>query len=295
MERRTLGRTGLTVSALGFGAGQIGEARLSDEDAGRLLNRALDLGVSFIDTARSYGLSEQRIGRHLEGRRAEYVLATKGGYGIEGIPEWTCECVTRGIEEALDRLETDVIDVFFLHSCAKEMLVRGEVIRALEAAKTAGKIRAAGYSGENEALEFAAECGSFDVLECSVNVCDQRVIAGPIKTAHARGLGVVAKRPIANAPWRFADRPNGDYCEAYWLRLRGMGWDTLRGTHDWAELMVRFAAFAPGVATAILGTSRVANLEHAVRAAKQGPLDAETLARVQNAFKTHDHGWIGQV
>jgi aryl-alcohol dehydrogenase-like predicted oxidoreductase len=290
---RPLGKTGLTVSALGLGAGQIGDSRLSEDDVGHLLNAALDMGVRFIDTARSYGLSEERIGRHLAHRRGDFVLSTKGGYGVEGVPDWTYETIAKGVDRALARMQTDVIDVFFLHSCPKEMLEAGEVVRALSDAKKAGKIRATGYSGENDALDVAVDSGAFDVLECSVNVCDQRAVQGAI--ARGKELGFVAKRPIANAPWRFVDRPNGEYCEAYWLRLRAMGWDALRGAHEWPELMLRFAAFAPGVATAILGTTRLANLELAARAVELGPLDDETLTRVREAFRAHDQGWIGQV
>jgi aryl-alcohol dehydrogenase-like predicted oxidoreductase len=293
VEPRPLGKTGLTVSPLGLGAGQIGDGRLSEDDAGRLLNAALDLGVRFVDTARSYGLSEERIGRHLAHRRGDFVLATKGGYGVQGVPDWTYDVVAKGVDEALQRMRTDVIDVFFLHSCPKETLVQGDVVRALADAKSAGKIRATGYSGENDALDHAVDSGSFDVIECSVNLCDQRSLAGAI--ARAKDLGVVAKRPIANAPWRFAERPSGDYCEAYWLRLRAMGWDELRGPFAWVDLMMRFAAFAPGVSTAILGTTRLSNLELAARAVEDGALDPETLTRVHEAFRANDQGWIGQV
>src|SRR5262249_27827473 len=153
----------------------------------------------------------------------------------------------------------------------------------------------AGYSGENEALDFALASGAFEVIECSVNVCDQRALATSLPLAHQRNLGVVAKRPVANAPWRFHERPAGDYCEAYWLRLRSMGWDVLRGEHEWADLMMRFSAFAPAVSTAILGTSRPSNLELAARAVERGPLDDETVARIRETFHAHDHGWIGQI
>ena len=117
MERRPFGTTGLTVPALGLGAGQVGDARLDEAGAARLLGGALDLGVTLLDTARSYGLSEERIGRHLAHRRGEFLLSTKVGYGVEGVADWTGPAVARGIDEALGRLRTDVIDLVFLHSC----------------------------------------------------------------------------------------------------------------------------------------------------------------------------------
>ena len=85
MQRRPFGRTGLDVPALGFGAMQVGDPRLPEAAAARLLNHALDLGLALVDTARSYGVSEERIGRHLAHRRDEFVLSTKVGYGVDGI------------------------------------------------------------------------------------------------------------------------------------------------------------------------------------------------------------------
>src|SRR4051812_42909541 len=107
VEKRSFGATGLVVSSLGFGAGHIGGAELDDQAAGRILGAALDFGITLFDTARGYGLSEERIGRHLGYRRDEIVIATKGGYGIEGIPDWTGACIAAGIDAALRRLSTD--------------------------------------------------------------------------------------------------------------------------------------------------------------------------------------------
>ena len=294
MERRAFGATGLTVPALGLGAGHIGEPRMTEDEVGWLLNEAVDLGVTFVDTARGYGMSEERIGRHLAHRRGDFVLATKGGYGAEGAADWTAAAITVGVEAALRRLRTDVIDVFFLHSCPRDVLARGEVVGALLDAARAGKIKVAAYSGENDALAWAAS-SDLRAIQCSINVCDQRSLGAEVSAAAARGMGIVAKRPIANAPWRFAERPAGDYCETYWERLRAMGGEALRGDLAWPDLAIRFAAFAPGVSVAILGTSRRENLQAAVRAVEEGPLDAATVARFRDAFAAHDQGWIGQI
>jgi aryl-alcohol dehydrogenase-like predicted oxidoreductase len=295
MEKRRFGSTELEVSVLGLGAGQIGDERLSDPEIGRMLNAAVDRGITFVDTARGYGASEERIGRHLGHRRGELVLSTKGGYGVPGIPDWTPEVVIRGIDEALKRLRTDWIDVFFLHSCPLELLERGEVVAALIAARQAGKVRVAAYSGENDALDWAVDSGVFGAIQCSVNLCDQRSLGGAIARASSRGLGVVAKRPIANAPWRFQTRPAGDYCEVYWDRLRTMGWDAVRGKHGWLDAALRFAAFAPGVSTAIVGTSKLANLEEAAAVVARGPLPANDLERITAAFRAQGSDWSGQI
>jgi aryl-alcohol dehydrogenase-like predicted oxidoreductase len=287
------GNTGIEVSRLGLGAGGLGNVDLSEREAERLLLGAVDHGVTFVDAARSYGAAEERIGRYLGPRRDEVVLSTKGGYGVDGVADWTGDAVRLGIEDALRRMRTDRIDVFHLHSCPVDVLARGEVVEALLAARTAGKIRVAAYSGENEALSHAVESGAFGSVQCSVNVFDQRGIDGAIAAAARRGVAVVGKRPLANCAWRFAERPVGRYAEEYWLRMRAMAFDP--APMDWGELALRFAAFSPGVCTVIVGTTRLEHLEANVRVLQLGPLDDTLRSRVRSAFVAHDDGWIGQV
>lgn len=289
MQQRALGATGLTVSILGLGAGQLGDASLDEAAVGRLLHEAVDLGVTLFDTARGYGLSEERIGRHLARRRDRIVLSTKVGYGIAGHDDWTRGCVAAGIDEALRRLATDHIDIVHLHSCPQETLARGEVVEALLAAAQAGKLRVPGYSGDNDALAWAVDRGVFGAVEHSLSICDQRVIDGALAHARARDLGVIAKRPVANAPWRFAQRPAGDYAEEYWWRWRTMDLDP-RGL-DWQELALRFAAFTPGVHSCIVGTRDPAHLRRNVEIVARGPLPDDQVAAIRAAFRAHDPGW----
>jgi len=223
MLTRNFGTSSLQVSALGFGAGHIGYDGVTERDAHALLDRALDLGINFIDTARGYGLSEERIGRWLPAHRDEVVLSTKVGYGVEGARDWSAAAVTGGVDEALRTLGTDVLDVVFLHSCPLEVLERGEAAQALLSCVDAGKVRIPGYSGENEALAWASGAGLFGAVQSSVNLADQRSLREVLPGASRRGLGIVAKRPLANAPWRHSERPVGVYGETYWLRLSELG------------------------------------------------------------------------
>lgn len=293
MQQRPFGRTGLQVPVVGLGAGHIGGSSYDDSAAARLLHTALDAGVTFIDTARGYGLSEQRIGRHLGGRRAEAVLSTKVGYDVPGAADWTAAAVRGGVDRALATLRTDVIDVVFLHSCRREVLERGEVIEALLAERDAGKLRVAGYSGENDALTWAVDSGAFGAVQTSVNVADQWSLHHVLAGAASKGLGVVAKRPLANAPWRFAERPTGQYAEVYWARLRSLGLQP--ADRDWASTALRFAAFSPGVSTAIVGTGSVDHLGDAVRHALRGPLPEQEYARWRDAFAPYADSWPGDV
>ena len=152
---RAFGQTGLEVPVLGFGAMQVGDPTLAEEAVARLLHHVLDRGLTLIDTARSYGLAEERIGRHLAARRDEFVLSTKVGYGVPGVPDWTYECIVRGVDAARERLRTDVIDIVHLHSCGLDVLQAGEVTRGLLECVARGKIRVAAYSGDAAPLRFA--------------------------------------------------------------------------------------------------------------------------------------------
>jgi aryl-alcohol dehydrogenase-like predicted oxidoreductase len=305
---RPLGDSGLLVSALGFGAGQIGGPDLTEEEAGTVLNRAVDLGVTFVDTAPGYGLSEERIGRHLSYRRDDFVLASKGGYGVPGVPDWTPASIRQGVDQALRRLRTDHLDVMLLHSCPRGVLDSEGLVEALAEAVRAGKVRVAGYSGEGEALAAALDREELGVIETSVNLLDQHALTTTLPAARARGLGVIAKRPLGNAPWRFSERPVGHYAETYWERLRAMERSSAWAARSleivggdapafWASRALRFSAFAEGVTTAIVGTSNPTHVQRNVDIVNLGPLPPDELVYFQAAFATAEDsaGWSGLI
>ena len=291
ISTRPYGNSGMQLSALGLGAGQLGDARLSDGDAAELLAASVDAGVTLIDTAPSYGLSEQRIGRHLSTRRAEVVISSKLGYGVDGIPDWTGPCITAGVDQALRILRTDYLDIAHLHSCPWTVLAQGDVVDALERVKQAGKVRAIAYSGENEDLDYAVGMNRFDGFMASLNLFDQGVVGRVLPRIQDKGF--IAKRPSANHPWRFDAQPVGDYCEPYWQRWQAMGLDN--GGIEWGELAIRFALSIPGVSSAIVGTARTAHLRQNLDWAMKGPLDPGTAERWRKRFADCDQGWSGQI
>jgi aryl-alcohol dehydrogenase-like predicted oxidoreductase len=246
-----------------------------------------------IDTARGYGQSEDRIGRHLSHRRAEFVLSTKVGYGIAGHADWSAGIIEAGVDEALRRMCTDFIDIVHLHSCELSTLQAGDVVDALVRMREKGKIRIAAYSGENEALEWAVASARLGGVECSVNLFDQVNLGGALVPARHGGLGVIAKRPLGNAPWRFGERPVGDYAEIYWERMHALAYDT--GGLPWDEFALRFSAWQPEVSCAIVGTASVAHLRHNVEIATKGPLPADVTIAVRNRFAECGADWPGQV
>jgi len=294
MLRRPYGNTGLEVPVLGFGAMQAGDPRLPEDAAARLLNHALDLGLALVDTARAYGVSEERIGRHLARRRGEFLLSTKVGYGVDGIADWTFDCVVAGVDAARDRLRTDVIDIVHLHSCGLELLEAGEVARALAHCVAAGKLRVAAYSGDGPALRHAVLSGEFGGVQASVNICDQAALR-TLAEAQACGLGTIAKRPLGGQPWRDPAPPADEVHADYWRRFAalrpGLGFDT----DDWEALALRFAAWAPGVDCVIVGGTDPRHLERNASAVAAGPLDASRREAIRAAFGAVGAQWQGRV
>lgn len=263
IERRAFGATGMTVSVLGFGGAEIGYQQVEQATVDRLLNAALDAGLNVIDTAECYAGSEEAIGKAVAKRRKEYHLFTKVGHLDQGDAGWTAASIERSIERSLQRLQTDHLDLVQLHSCSLETLQKGECIEALEKAKKAGKTRFIGYSGDSTAALHAVESGRFDTLQTSVSIADQECIELTLPKAKARNMGVIAKRPIANAVWRYDEEPKDGYVVEYWKRLRALDYDFTRGEarqdagpDGAAGTALRFTLAAPGVHVAIVGTTK---------------------------------------
>ena len=293
MNSKRYGTSGFEVSVLGLGAGQIGGADRDEAQVARLLNTALDLGITLIDSARGYGLSEERIGRHLAHRRAEFRLSTKVGYGIPGHEDWTAGAVQAGVDAALRHLNTEHIDIVHLHSCPLSTLQAGDVVDALARARDQGKLGCVAYAGENDALAWAIDSARFGGVECSVNLFDQGSLGGPLVQAHQRGIGVIAKRALGNAPWRFGERPVGDYCETYWSRMQQLAYDS--AGLPWDEFALRFSAWQPTVSCAIVGTASIEHLKHNIALAMKGPLPEDVVAAVRQRYAAVGAGWSGEV
>jgi aryl-alcohol dehydrogenase-like predicted oxidoreductase len=210
MHDRMLGQSGIRVSPIGFGAFKIGRNQgikyssgydLPDERAAaRLLNDVLDMGITYIDTAPAYGLSEERIGRAISNRRAEFVLSTKVGETFgdgRSTHDFSAGGIRASIERSLRLLQTDVLDLVTIHSHGddRQILEQTDAVATLEDLKAAGDIRLVGLSGKTvegarRALDWA------DVLMVEYHLCD-RSHEDVIAEAAARGVGVVIKKGLA--------------------------------------------------------------------------------------------------
>jgi aryl-alcohol dehydrogenase-like predicted oxidoreductase len=294
MEKRTLGNTGMDVTILGFGGAEIGFRGVPLEIAGRLLNSALDAGLNVIDTAECYINSEELIGRSVAARRSEYFLFTKCGHDKDG-GHWNPKKMATQIDRSLHRLKTDRVDLLQLHSCTEELLRQGDVIEVVQRARDAGKTRFIGYSGDGRAALYAVNCGVFDTLQISVNIADQEGIDLAIPAAHAKGMGIIAKRPIAHAIWSHATKPD-PYYQPYWERLPSLNYDFLSGDFQEAvSTALRFTLAVPGVQTAIVGTTQPDRWRQNAELLKAGPLDDQQFEAIRAIWKSvAGTDWVGQ-
>lgn len=295
MEKRTLGKTGMNVTVLGFGGAEIGFEYASYDTVDRLLNSALDAGLNLIDTAECYKTSEEMIGRAVSARRAEYFLFTKSGHRGEG-GDWNPKQMTEDIDRSLQRLRTGQLDLIQLHSCSEDLLRKGEVTEVLQRARDAGKTRFIGYSGDGQAARYAVESGAFDTLQTSISIADQESIDLTLPLARDKGMGVVAKRPIANAAWKTGARPVSSYHHTYWERLNNLQYDFLQGdVNRGVEIALRFTLSAPGVSTAIVGTTNPERWKQNAALTELGPLDPGLFITIRNRWMlTARPDWVGQ-
>lgn len=307
MKKAAFGKTGLAVSTLGFGAAPIGYLKVDQDRIATILNLLLDSGVNVIDTAASYPGSEESIGNSVAHRRDQYVLISKCGQSFPDLPgpAWSAQVITATVDRALKRLKTDRLDVMLLHSCELATLKQGEALGALVKARQAGKVRFAGYSGDNEAAAFAASLPDIAVLEVSVSIADQMNLQTVMPVARKNNLGVIAKRPVANAAWKDASQQPGfygNYASEYHQRLKAMKLNPAElgiggpSERAWPELALRFTLSQPGVHTAIIGTTNPQNARANIAAAEKGPLPEPVVRRIEDAFRHADpHGqWTGQ-
>jgi aryl-alcohol dehydrogenase-like predicted oxidoreductase len=296
MERRKFGNTDMEVSILGFGGAEIGFEGADVATVERLLGSALDAGLNMIDTAECYKDSEELIGKTVAGRRSEYYLFTKCGHasGLEG-GDWNPKMLAESIDRSLKRLKTDYVDVVHLHSCNEETLRQGDVIDALKRAKEQGKTRYIGYSGDHKAALYAIECGAFDSLETSINIADQEAIELTLPRARERGMGVIAKRPIANAAWKYDAKPDVQYHQAYWERLQKLQYDFLkRPMQEVVSTALRFTLAQQGVCTAIVGTAKANRWVENAQLVAQGRLSDATVEAIRRRWtEVAGADWIG--
>ena len=301
MNYRRLGRTNLQVSEISLGTVELGmdygipvqgeKRQPSEAEAARTLDCALDLGVNLIDTAQAYGNSEAIIGRALKSRRDEYILATKiSGLSWEGYTGRELrERVEVSITESLRTLQTDTIDLLYIHNATPELIQCGEIVEIMQQAREAGYARFIGTTTYGEAAPLAVlEDGRFDCVQVAYNLLDRQFEERVLPLAKANDIGVVIRSVLLKGAltYRYAHLPE----ELRELRTAVNEVNSLCNTQDsnLPELAYRFVLSQPAVSTALVGTGRVHELEEIVSSARRDALPSELLNDIQKIVVSPD-------
>jgi aryl-alcohol dehydrogenase-like predicted oxidoreductase len=289
LPRRQLGRTGLPVTMLGYGAMELrGAPRgrdVTDAQAETILHAVLDAGINYIDTSIDYGVSEERIGRYIADRRSEYYLASKCGCLVGAAPAprgqrsphvFTRDNIRAGVEQSLRRMRTDYLDVLQFHiSPSRKTLEEDRALETVLELKRAGTIRFVGMSGTLPNLSDHIAMGVFDVFQIPYSAVEREHEA-LIAAAAKAGAGIVIRGGAAKgAP------TEGKQAGVQWERWRHVHLDDLLDGMSPMEFILRFTFTHPDLHTNIVGTINPDHLQHNVDVLLQGPLPADVYAEAK--------------
>jgi aryl-alcohol dehydrogenase-like predicted oxidoreductase len=293
MHERRLGRTGLSVSEIGYGAWGIGGSMwlgAEDQESLRALNRAIDLGVNFIDTAIVYGdgHSERLVGKVVRERDERIVVASKippknfqwpARDGVEPDEAFPADHIRRSTEKSLSNLGLDAIDVMQFHVWSDEWVGRGSWLEAIQALRDEGKIRFFGVSiNDLQPANAIAliETGVVDTVQVIHNVFEQAPEDALFAACERNDVGVIARVPLdeggltgtVTAETTF---PDGDFRNEYFSGDRGVAQtdehvkaileDLGIEREELPELALRYVLSQPAVSTVIPGMRSVRNVE----------------------------------
>ena len=327
MDYRKFGNTGIEVSEIGFGCGDVGGLMVRGEHAYqvRAVARAMELGINYFDTASRYGggQSETNLGRVLKELSAEVYVGTKYSLG-EADPNDLKAGVIQSVEASLKRLGREQVDLIQLHdriSSQTDVSVRaitvsdvlGEVREALEALKFQGKVRFYGMTGvgEPKGIHEVVASGLVSTVQTVYNLInasagaaapagfDMPDYARLIDLSAEKNVGVIVIRVLAAgaltgtsvrhpvAVQTVAPIGSGRDFQQDESRARQFAFIVDEGfAGDMPEASIRFALSNPGVSTVLVGYSDLEHLEKSVQYAAKGPLPAEALARLPQAWST---------
>ena len=262
LPTKILGRTGLSVSQLGYGSMGLRGPRtwgvrvVEEPESERFLNLVLDSGINFIDTAPDYGICEERIGKYLAHRRNEFILATKCGCvytqhddHLEIDHQWDAKVIRANVETSLRRMKTDHLDLLQFHGGDLETLERNGLIELLEEFRTRGLIRFVGVSSKLPHLDGLLESNLFDTYQIPYS-CLASEHDALISKAGRQGAGVIVRGGIAQGgPEATIQRPN---LNEVWISA--VLDDFLDESMTRAQLILRFTISHPHCHTTIVGT-----------------------------------------
>jgi len=285
-----LGRTGLKVTQLGYGAMEVRGSRIwggrpvTEEQANTILNAVLDNGINFIDTANDYGRSEEFIGKFISRRRSEYYLATKCGCNVTYRDEntddtphvWTRDNLFRGLHESLDRMKTDYVDIMQLHNPPVEETEKNHLVDILKEMQQQGKVRWISISTTLPHLPTYLKWGVFATFQIPYSALE-REHEDWISEAAKAGIGIIIRGGVARGE-AGVGLGNADR----WKRFEAAGLDELRAPGESrTSFLLRYTLSHPYCHTTIVGTLHPEHLNENIAAAVKGPLSAEIYAEAK--------------
>lgn len=298
MQKAVLGRTGLEVTRLGFGAMEIRGPRIwsgrpvTDDEAERILNAVLDAGINFIDTAYDYGLSEEYIGRFISRRRSEYILATKCGCTVvdhgdhdETPHVWTRDNLLHNIDTSLRRMKTDYIDLLQLHNPTVEQTEEGNLVEVLREIQASGKVRWIGISSTLPHISAYIESGVFDSFQIPYSGLE-RAHENVISDAARAGAGNIIRGGVGRGE-PGVGLGNTDR----WTAWEKAGLDELLDEGESRTgFLLRFTLSHPHMTTTIVGTKNPEHLAENLRIAEKGPLTADVYEEAKRRLQAVGQG-----
>lgn len=302
MQRRTLGRTGLEVSAIGFGgwAAGGGLGAVDDARSRAAIERALERGITFFDTADCYGAgrSERLLGEVLAPVRDRVVIATKGGAdpsGRGGARRYDREHLLSALRASCERLGVEQVDLYQLHDPPLEAILAEDTIEALEALKAEGLCRHVGASVHTLAeAEAVVQAGVYETLQIAYSVAHQWVANRVLGRAQRAGIGVIAREPLAQGliagrydrnhrfppgDWRATvAQPLRDYFDDLQQAMRRYFHEREGLDRPLAAICLQLPLQHPAVHTVIVSCKSPEQVDRNVAVADMPPLDERQLA-----------------
>ncbi|UCH61820.1 MAG: aldo/keto reductase [Fidelibacterota bacterium] len=294
MIYRTLGRTELSVSILGFGASPLGHefGAINETEGIRAVQLAIEKGINYFDVSPYYGrtMAEERLGAALDGKRQQIVLASKTGRYDKDQFDFSAERVVTSLEESLKRLRTDYLDVFQAHDIefGNKAQIIGETVPTLIKMKEQGKVRFVGVTGyQLNPLRDLAENTDIDMVlsYCRYNLMDTALDRVLMPALRRRGIGLVNASPLHMRLLTARGAPDWHPAPEAVLEAgrRATDWCNRQGA-DISELALQFALDYASAATTLVGMGKVSHVERNVKAVGIKP-DAELLRGVQEIIK----------
>jgi aryl-alcohol dehydrogenase-like predicted oxidoreductase len=293
MNERRLGRTGLSVSEIGYGAWGIGGSMwlgAEDQESLRALNRAIDLGVNFIDTAAAYGNghSERLVGKVVAEREERIVVASKippknlawpAPDGIDPDEAFPADHIRKSTERSLSNLGMDAIDVMQFHVWNDDWLGRGSWLEGIQALRDEGKIRFFGVSINDLQPANAVrliETGAVDTVQVIYNIFEQAPEDELLAACERNDVGVIARVPLDEGGLTGSVKagttfPEGDFRNEYFSgensvertgeRAQAIADDLGLSNGELPEVALRYVLSHPAISTVIPGMRSVRNVE----------------------------------